>query len=245
MFLEKENEIRTQYNNTVATATSVHSPQGVLLSRVAKEFGFRSIVGIGNTTVESAIQLHKPIKMSHELGSEIVLLCKNQAFNSVLYSRLNKMNSINNPMFILMFGINFKQCRSSIIDVISYQVNNIPEDIDTLVVSLGSGISFAAIVAGIVKYGREFRRVVAIQPFGYDRSKMIKEILCNIPQFLYKFEYHKGSYVYSKKLEMDVGFELDNIYESKAYDMMVREKIVDIAKEKVCFWVVGNNNITR
>ena len=58
----------------------------------------------------------------------------------------------------------------------------------------------------------------------------------------YEFEFIKGRYPYNKLLKKNVGFELDMIYESKAYEMM--ENIID-TKVKNCFWVIGNTNLIR
>ena len=45
--------------------------------------------------------------------------------------------------------------------------------------------------------------------------------------------------------EIDKDLELDGIYESKAYDLMLKENIVNPKKENVCFWVIGNTNFLR
>lgn len=239
LFFEKEKEIREKYNNTVATVSSLESPQSVIISRVAKEFGFQSFIGVGNTNIKNAVK-HKPIRMSQELGSEIDVI-STQAFNNVLFFNLKKIIQ-DKPMFAVMFGINYLESAESVIDVISYQVQNIPDDIDTLIVPVGSGITFGSIMKGILKYDKKIKRIVAIQPFGYDRRKTIENIIEEMSIF-YSYEYHRGNYSYNKKLNINVGFELDNIYESKTFDMMIKNDIID--KEKTCFWVVGNNNITR
>jgi 1-aminocyclopropane-1-carboxylate deaminase/D-cysteine desulfhydrase-like pyridoxal-dependent ACC family enzyme len=245
LFIQKQKEIKNKFNNTVSTATSIHSPQGTIISRVAKEFNFKSVIGIGNTTVESAVKKCLPITMCADLGSEIVLLSDTQAFNTVLYSKLKQLSE-EIPMFIVMFGVNFSDCRESIIDSVAYQVKNIPDCIDTLVVPVGSGISFASVVVGIYTYKKKIKRIIAVQPFGYDRKNTIRNILSKNPKrFFYNFEYYISNYAYHKKLNLNVGFDLDNIYESKGFEMMINDNIINEKKENVCYWIVGNNNITR
>lgn len=238
--------IKKEYNSTLITAASIHSPQSPIVARVAKEFGFKSIVGIGNTTVEKAVKENKALQYSEEFGAEVVLLSKTQAFNNVLYSRLNTLVE-ETPMFKILFGYHIESNKESIVDIIAEQVSNIPDEINTLVVNLGSAVSFVGIMTGILKYERDFR-VIAIQPFGYDRRKFIQKSM-NYMKWEYwdKFEYYMGSYPYSKVMikEIDKDLELDGIYESKAYDLMLKENIVNPKKENVCFWVIGNTNFLR
>ena len=58
----------------------------------------------------------------------------------------------------------------------------------------------------------------------------------------YDFEFVKVKYTYHNLLKKYVGFELDMIYSSKAYEMM--ENMID-TKVKNCFWVIGNTNLIR
>ena len=80
--------IHEKCNSTISTAASVHSPQSPIVSRVAKEFGLKSIIGFGNTTVEKSLK-HKMMQKCKELGSELVVLCETQGFNNVIYSKLH------------------------------------------------------------------------------------------------------------------------------------------------------------
>jgi hypothetical protein len=61
-------------------------------------------------------------------------------------------------------------------------------------------------------------------------------------QWEYDYEYHTGNYSYHKLLKKNVGFELDMIYESKAWEMM---KNLINESENSCFWIIGNSNVIR
>ena len=54
LILSNMKHIQENCDNTIATAASIASPQSVIVSRVAKEFGMKSIIGFGNTTIEKA-----------------------------------------------------------------------------------------------------------------------------------------------------------------------------------------------
>ena len=94
--------INEECGGTISTASSIHSPQAVIVSKVAEEFGLKSIIGFGNTTVEKALK-NKAMKLCADLGSEMVVLSESQGFNNVLYANLNKLAE-ERPMFKVLFG---------------------------------------------------------------------------------------------------------------------------------------------
>ena len=228
--------IREECNSTIATAASITSPQSPIVSRVAFEFGLQSIIGFGNTTLDKA-RKQKGIQWCEKYNSELVVLSKSQGFNNVLYFNLNKLNK-DRKFFPILFGYSAQKYRSSIITRIAEQVENV--ECDALYVPLGSGVTFTGILEGVRMFDKKFR-VIALQPFGYDRREDIHKNLEGM-QWEYEYEYHMGKYSYHKLLKKNVGFELDMIYESKSWEMM---KDLINESEKSCFWVIGNSNIIR
>ena len=228
--------IHAKCDSTIATAASVISPQSPIVARVAFEFGLNSIIGFGNTTVDNA-RKQIGIQWCEKYNSELIVLSESQGFNNVLYYNLNKLNE-ERKFFPILFGYAAQTYRSSIITSIAEQVKNI--ECDTLYVPLGSGVTFTGILEGIKMFDKKFR-VVALQPFGYDRRESIHRNLEGM-QWEYDYEYHTGNYSYHKLLKKNVGFELDMIYESKAWEMM---KNLINESENSCFWVIGNSNIIR
>ncbi len=228
--------INEECGGTISTASSIHSPQAVIVSKVAEEFGLKSIIGFGNTTVEKALK-NKPMKMCADLGSEMVVLSESQGFNNVLYANLNKLAE-ERPMFKVLFGYAAQRYRSSIIGRIAEQIENV--DCDTLYVPLGSGMTFTGVIEGVRLFQKQFK-VVALQPFGFDRRKDIHKNLEGAV-WEYEYSYHTGKYPYNKLLKKNVGFELDMIYESKSFEMM--EQMIN-KDEKSCFWCIGNSNYIR
>lgn len=226
--------IKSECGGTIATASSIASPQAPIVSRVAEEFGLASIIGYGNSK--------EPLKQGAmrscvEHGSELVQLSESQGFNNVLYSNLRKLNETR-PFFSVLFGYAAQTHRESIIGQIAEQVQNV--ECDVLYVPMGSGITFAGIIEGMTQYDKKFK-VVGLQPFGYDRTKSVYSMLSNM-QWEYDFEQVLGNYNYHKLVKKNVGFELDMIYESKSYLMM--EEIMN-PNERNCFWVIGNSNFIR
>ena len=228
--------IQEDCDNTIATAASIASPQSIIVSRVAKEFGMKSIIGFGNTTVDKA-KKQNAMQGCEDLGSELIVLSESQGFNNVLYANLDKLQK-QRKFFKVLFGYAVTNNRSSIIGRIAEQVQNV--ECDTLYVPLGSGMTFTGILEGVKQYNKKFK-VVALQPYGYDRRKVIHSNL-SLMEWEYEYEYRTGNYPYHKLHKVDVGFDIDMIYESKAWEMM-KEQIN--TSEKSCFWIIGNSNSIR
>ena len=140
--------IINECGSTISTAASIQSPQSPIVARVAQEFGLKSIIGFGNTTIEGALK-QKSISWCRDLNAELVVLSESQGFNNVLYSNLNKLSETR-PMFKVLFGYAAQQYRASIIGKIAEQVQNV--ECDTLYVPLGSGVTFTGILEGVRMY---------------------------------------------------------------------------------------------
>jgi len=243
LFEENRDLIETVHEGKVITAASVTSPQGLIVALCAKEFGFTSTFGIGNTTTEDAIKNHPMVGLAHKAGSTIKILSETQAFNNVLYNRLKKEKG-----FVVAFGINLENDKSAIVDSIASQVENIPDEVNTMVIPQGSGITSGGILKGISKYKPNIKTIHLVQPFGYDRMNTVDKIEEHEPLFgdrPYDLKLHLGKYPYHKFLKKNYhGIDMDWVYESKAFEYMT-ENIQFSKLDNVCFWIIGNTNELR
>lgn len=232
--------IKEKCESTVITATSVNSPQGLVVARTAKEFGFKSILVMG-ATKEETISKNKMIQRAIKAGAETDIQSA-MAYENVLMSRVNHICEYRN-YFVIKFGINLDSSPGAIVDSTSYQVQNIPKDLDLLVVSIGSGITFGGILRGLVKYEIKPKKIVGVQIAGHDRNKVIRSIsgdrLC-------EYEYIRDkTYAYSRKVKIKFNKSefMDPVYEAKAYDWMLKN--LDYRNNKTLFWIVGNSSRVR
>lgn len=225
--------IRTKYNNTVATITSINSPQGIIISRVCQEFGIRCIIGVGGRGLNN----NKICDEIRKNEGEIITL-SGIAYDNVLYSKLMELNKIR-PFFVIKFGINVEES-TEIRDYIANQVVNIPDDIINIIIPTGSGICAGSILYGMKKFEKK-STVHVIQIAGFDRTKTINKIESSIP---YNYVSYK-KFPYSKKVKIFINddFQLDTVYEAKAYDWMKLN--IDVENEKTLFWCVGNATMYR
>tara|TARA_Y100000034_G_C6676043_1_gene297003 strand:- start:59 stop:652 length:594 start_codon:yes stop_codon:yes gene_type:complete len=145
---------------------------------------------------------------------------------------------------LIKFAISLESNPEAIFDGVTEQVQNIPDELDNLVVPVGSGIQFTGIIRGLQKYNKKVKRVIGIA--FVDRRKTIDGYLDgfkyeNFPEEVIDFpeyEMHLTKHAYSKPIWEKVGDELmlDSIYEGKSHEWM-RENIDE--NEKTLFWIVG------
>ena len=232
--------IRKEYHNKVATTSQKDSPQGMIISRVAKAYNLGCFVGYGNISPKTLSEntFIKHIRENNGIVESII----NQGFDNAINSRLKKLQEAGtgNNFFIIKFGIDVEK-NPIVVDCIADQVQNIPDNLDNLVIPTGSGITAGSILRGIQKYGKKIKKVYVVHISGEDRNKKIKEIAGYVP-----YIYVQGTgYKYPQKVKAKItdDFELDYIYEAKAYDWM--NKNIDTRKEKTLFWCVGNANFYR
>lgn len=237
---ENKKKIIDDFDSCIATAASVHSPQSVIVAQIAKKYKFQCIIGYGGSlSVQEAIQRHRTLNTCHKLGAQIVNLSK-LAYSAVLYGRLREWGEKHKRnFFTVRFGFEAElgNATNPVISAIASQVKNIPKDITHIVVPVGSGVNACGVLVGVKKYCPHVK-VILIQPFGFDRSGLIKN-------YGKDYEYIKGKYPYAKKVSYEISptFHLDEIYESKAFLTMLASKSINVTHDKICFWVIGKCNI--
>ena len=227
----------------VVAAVSVHSPTGPVISRVAKSYGIPCIIAVGGTTPENLDKLPM-MKLSKYLGAEVRIVAGHGMKNAIT-ARVNeicKETGYHNIDFShhiyndadLMFNTN------------GDQVENIPDVLDVLVMSVGVGIQFACVLKGLKKFNKKVKRIIGVQ-IGPDRRKLIDHYLNQNPLeetpfdleyelVQYKSAYSKSEIVKINAEKMEDDFYLDDIYEAKAHKWMMRN--VDM-KQRILFWCVG------
>ena len=221
----------------VVAAVSVYSPTGPVISRVAKSYGISCIIAVGGTTPENLDKLPM-MRLSKHFGAEVRIVAGHGMKNAIT-ARVNeicKETGYHNIDFShhiyndadLMFNTN------------GDQVENIPDELDVLVMSLGVGIQFACVLKGLKEYNKKVKRIIGVQ-VGPDRRKLIDGYLnqnpLTEPRFDLEYELVQYKSAYSKSEIQKVGeFYLDDIYEAKAHKWMLENINMD---QKILFWCVG------
>jgi 1-aminocyclopropane-1-carboxylate deaminase/D-cysteine desulfhydrase-like pyridoxal-dependent ACC family enzyme len=233
--------IRASYDATVLTATGVHSPQGLIIARVARELDFRCVLFLGATSAGSAITRHAMIRRALELGASLDCSA-GTAYEAVLARSIERWRARQEiPRgYVVRFGINLEDDPDAILGSTAAQVANLPDDVERIVVATGAGITAAGVILGAAEH-RPRARVVCVQIAGYDRQETIGRIVGDLP-----YEWHSIDGVPYSRLVRErpaPGLELDPIYEAKAFRWL-RERGDDV-DPRVTFWIVGDSRAVR
>jgi 1-aminocyclopropane-1-carboxylate deaminase/D-cysteine desulfhydrase-like pyridoxal-dependent ACC family enzyme len=224
-------------SDTLITGTSVISPQGYIVARVARHFGMAAVICFGATRLEKILE-KKMYAAAHKWDFvRYDCECK-LGYDSVLQARIKKIIEAH-PAYNVKFGMNLESCPEAIIDSVANQCKNLPAKLDALVILVGSGITMGGILIGLKKFNKSVRRIIGVQISGYDRMDTIDKIC---PFARYEFTIF-DRFPYSKQVKTTNSFSLDPIYEAKAF-VWLQENRTSLG-EDVLFWIVGNTTLLR
>ena len=221
----------------VIASTSVHSPSSTIFSRVAKEYDVPCIIAVGGTKPENLDKLPM-MRLCKHFGAEIRIVA-GHGMKTAITARIREIQQENgyyNPDFSKHI-----YSHPELMFVNTQQVKNIPDELDVLVVPMGSGIQFANILKGLHEHNKIVKRVIGVH-VGPDRRKLVDSYLYGEElvweeKVKYEYELISTNSPYSKSEIQWVGdIALDDIYEAKAHKWMLNNINLD---QKILFWCVG------
>lgn len=233
--------VQDGYCRDIYQATSVNSMQCVITSRVCKEFGFVPHFFVGATNTKKLLEnTFTQLALREGAHFEIFGAAYKSVLNRYLEDRETLLNANNVKLFDFDYGHNIEKNTNAIVDVISYQVQNIPDELDNLIVPLGSGIQYGAILKGLLKYNKKVRNIYGIQISGIDQFKTVYSILKTDYYVTNENTIIDKTYKYSDHVNIkfnDTEY-LDPVYEGKAFDYM--KKHLKLTGTSL-FWIMGNS----
>lgn len=234
LLLRNADTIRKHHNNTVVCQTSIHSSTGAWTAKVAQMLGMRCIVCVGGSNQDRLTE-HHMMALATRYGAD----CRNVAgtgMSGTVMSRLYKIVE-NEGAWNACFEDNWEQFPDCLLDVTSYQVQNLPDDLDVLVIPCGGGIQMSGILRGLVRYGKKVGRVLGCH-VGPDRRKAIDSRIEPLEYGRPVYELVPLNTVYSKPETFLLdGIPMDEIYEAKAAKWMLQN--IDTKNRRTMLWVVG------
>jgi 1-aminocyclopropane-1-carboxylate deaminase/D-cysteine desulfhydrase-like pyridoxal-dependent ACC family enzyme len=247
MFEKYIDDIKSKHNNGVITAGSVHSPQSANIAKVAEFHKVKCITCVGGTKPEN-LDKHHMMRLTKHYGCEIKIVA-GHGMSNVIHARMRELAKENGYMVIEQ-GELLEKNPSEMFYATADQVENIPDELDNLVVSTGVGIQLMGILLGLKKFNKKVKRIHSIC-VGPTREKHMKRyenellktqdgMVWDKPESLNLNEFtmlsHKSPYGKGHDYMVN-GSYIDDIYEGKAYQWM--QENVDTANEKTLFWCVG------
>lgn len=202
------------------TAGSRQSPQCEIVSNLCQKLGLINHVFMPEGSDTSVIK--------HLRKNDLTVLHRVKAgYNNVICARAKEYAEKEQQCYI-PFGM---ECKENV-DLTKLQVANIPDNIKRIVIPVGSGMSFIAVMNGLYWFDREDIQVLGVS-VGKDPSNNIKKYL-KAPTI--KYSIIKSDYNYEDQAEITSinGVNLDPIYESKC---------IPYLKDGDLLWVVGKRII--
>ena len=229
----------------IITATSINSPQAPIIARISEYYKVPCTIFYGGTSEERLKELKYP-KMVKEMGAkiEIVSKCPRQ---SVLQSKVNKRIK-ETKEFNVKYGMDLKENIDVFIESVANQVQNLPNGLDNLVISCGSGITTIGILLGLELYKKVVKRVyvIGIAP---NRLEKIKKYVKMLNE-MYEIEIKMDNVIYVDAFNELKGYKYENVmkeqwgdivfhtrYEAKTFRWLKNN--IDFDNETTCMWIIG------
>jgi len=229
--------IQEKFDRKIITTSSVYSTSGAILAAYAHRLDLTSILAVGGTKLETLAN-HHMMRLAQAYGCDVRIVC-GTGMAGPLKKRLTGICE-DEKVFNAVFSDGVDCDHRAILDPISAQVQNIPNDLDNLVVPVGTGIHLLAIMRGLKKYGKTVKRIIGCH-VGPDRRKKIDGYLSPLewqnPPYEMAALNENSTYAKACIEKMPDGDLLDEIYEAKTHVWM-RENL-DLKNEKTLLWIVG------
>ena len=229
----------------VITGASLRSPQNVIVASIANYMRIPCICMNGGATEESLTE--KMPSLCKKYGAEIVVAKSGR--HNVIYSQAKEIAE-RNGYFVVEYGMNAREHVKAFYDTNANQVQNIPDELDNLVVTCGSGITSTGIIYGLRKYHKKVNNLILVGT-APNRTEKIQERLQMLNEPPAKFQYidlysQKG-FSYDKREHSIIALGKGNTlclhphYEAKVNNWIVNH--IDPMKEKTMLWIVGTEPV--
>lgn len=229
------NSVKKDYKSLL-TYCSIHSPQAPITAAVARANGMPCRIVYGGTTRESVAALPMP-RLAMKYGASIVLAARSGR-HSILHARAKELAAQENS-FIVQYGINIIGYGDTLLTAVAAQTENLPDDIENLVMTCGSGITATGVMIGLHRYGKRVKRMhlVATARTGADSSmRPSKSTAQTESSSTTTFSTAPDSYTRSPQRLHGGGIRLHPHYEAKTMQWF---RSSGIAPESTLFWITG------
>lgn len=198
----------------LVTAGSRHSPQVEIMAAIAHHLGIPAAAHIPSGNYSQA--LHRA-----EWGG-LQLVHERPGYNSVIIARA-KAHALEKGFTYIPFGMECMQA----VDLTSTQVQNIPRDATKLVIPVGSGMTLAGVLKGMVAL--DIRIPVHGVVVG---ASPIKRLNQYAPGWEQQVTLVPATAPYEQRVEASIGgLHLDPIYEAKCLQNLTKGCLL---------WIVGH-----
>lgn len=163
----------------VVSAQSVLSPQSAICATLAEELGMGCTIVVGASKLESAAK-HPNIRTALEAGAMLDTTPR-VAYNGVIQPYAAKLAS-DMGAWQLPYAISLPENASpeavqDFLGVGAAQLDNLPDEVETLVIPFGSGNTAAGVLYGLARHGTRGVERVVLVGVGPDRTAWLRSRL--------------------------------------------------------------------
>jgi 1-aminocyclopropane-1-carboxylate deaminase/D-cysteine desulfhydrase-like pyridoxal-dependent ACC family enzyme len=223
----------------VITAASIHSPQIPLVAGAAYYLGLRSVIVSGGKRCTPGLHL------ALDFGANIKRVSSGR--HRALFAKVSDLNRALR-YFVIPYGIvPPPSALRQFFMIQSEQVANLPERLDALVVTCGSGVSSVGILLGIWRFSKRVRELilVATAPRRLERITGLLESyspeaasVLKSTKVTYIDLFNTAGFRYERKIPFSIGgIDLHPRYEAKAFRHVL--ETTDCAERRTLFWIIG------
>lgn len=234
----------------VVSAASVLSPQSAMAAVIAKDFGMESTVIVGGTTPEKAVR-HRSIEIAAAAGADIeaIKVGYNPALQGAGRRRAEELGAWQLP-----YGITTRNDASpdevrDFIRVGAPQTQNLPDEVETLLLPFGSGNTGAGVLYGLHDHRPANLKRVVLFEIGPERVPWVKDRLSWMDRDLtppgvelVRTPLHPTWATYGDKMpETEDGIVFHPTYEGKIVRFLkaIESPWWNQRDGKTAFWIVG------
>lgn len=228
-------KVKDDYDGVISCC-SIYSPQSPITAATAHHFGLPCIICYGGTSEERLRQYRMPT-IARRYGAKSLIISKS-GIHKILYGKARPMAEELN-YYVVDYGINITQYPDVLFDAVSKQVENIPDDLDNLVITCGSGITTTGVLLGLKRYKKNVGRIVLVATAPNRRELIDRNLAKNGASASYEIAdlFHQKGFKYEKGLTETIGdLKLHPNYEAKTFNWIKRN--ID-RSEKTLLWNVG------
>lgn len=230
-------EIKKEKYSGLISCCSIYSPQAPITAAVGNYFNLPTKILYGATNYHNLRRLKMP-RIAKSYGAEICIASKS-GIHKILYEKAREIAKKEN-LFVVDYGFNIIDYPDLMFKAISRQVRNIPDELDNLVITCGSGITSIGIILGIHQYKKHVKKIYLIATAPSRRNLIDKTLRMYGIEQEYKIIdlFHQKGFKYEKGLNEKIdGIKLHPQYEAKAY-RWIKENLP--INERNLLWIVGS-----
>lgn len=220
----------------IITYCSIHSPQGPITAATARHFRLPCVVAYGGASQVSLATGSMP-RLAMSYGARVEVLAKSGRHN-VLKAKAEEL-ARRTGMFVVQYGINLDDYGEVLLGAVAEQTQNIPDGLDDIYITCGSGITASGVIVGLERYGKNVGQIHLIST-AFDRQEKVKATLRRYGvtrEFIYHDLFHTPGFVYERQQKMRIGgVKLHPQYEAKSMKYLLEH---DLNRDNALFWIVG------